>query len=252
MASRPVRVQPLPGAELSRVSERAALATRIEKQLRSYVPELLLRWPIGKAWQSLDGTLVSADISGFTALSERMAAKGREGVEELTELINRCFDGMIDNCLAEGGDVLKFGGDALLVFFDGVHHSHRACRAAVAMRRTIRAPRKTTEGRGVRLAVSIGVHSGDHTFFVVRNGHDELLVTGPGATATVDAESAAGTGEILLTAQTASRLPPSWLGTTTTSGVLLKRIFGVPEVAPTTAQFRKPSEFIPPDLDQFH
>ncbi len=251
MGSRPVRVQPPPGAELAHVSERAALATRIEKQLRSYVPELLLRWPIGEAWQSLDGTLVSADISGFTALSERLAAKGREGVEELTELINNCFDGMIDNCLAEGGDVLKFGGDALLVFFAGDHHSQRACRAAVAMRRTVRTPRKTAEGRGVRLGVSIGIHSGDHTFFVVRNGHDELLVTGPGATATVNAEAAATAGEILLTAQTASRLPHSWLGAATPDGVLLKRIFSVPAVTPVTPKFRKPSEFIPPEqLDQ--
>ena len=50
---------------------------------RPYVPDLLRDWPDGCPWQELDGTLVSADITGFTTLTERLAERGREGAEEL-------------------------------------------------------------------------------------------------------------------------------------------------------------------------
>ena len=59
--------------------------------------------------QAVEGSLVSADISGFTRLSERLAALGRAGAEELNELVDDCFDRMIEACESHGGDVLKFG-----------------------------------------------------------------------------------------------------------------------------------------------
>lgn len=212
--------------------------------LAPYVPQLLLRWPHGEAHQLRHGSMVSADISGFTALSERLAAKGREGSEELTTIVNGCFTGMIDDCHRHGGDVLKFGGDALLVFFEGDRHTERACRAAHAMRRTITAPRRTRDGRRVHLAVSIGVHSGDIDLFVVNSGHDELLVSGPGSTATVDTEAAANAGEILLTTAAAVNLPPAWLGRPTVDGVLLGRVFGASRPVPMPPAFRRPEEFV--------
>ena len=75
-----------------------SLGTTEPDLLLPYVPRLLLTWPEGLAHQLRPGSLVSADISGFTALSERLAEKGREGAEELTAVINHCFTGMIDDC----------------------------------------------------------------------------------------------------------------------------------------------------------
>ncbi len=224
-----------------------SLGTSELDPLLPYVPRLLLTWPEGLAHQSRPGSLVSADISGFTGLSERLAAKGREGAEELTAVINDCFTGMIDDCDRHGGDVLKFGGDALLVFFEGDRHTERACRAAHAMRQTIKSPRRTTDGKRVHLAVSIGAHSGEFDLFVVRNGHDELLVSGPGSSATVDAEAAANAGEILLTAAAAAMLPTTWLGRATPDGVLLARVFGSSRVRAGEPPVRRPAEFVPPE-----
>jgi class 3 adenylate cyclase/tetratricopeptide (TPR) repeat protein len=215
--------------------------------LHPYVPALLLRWPHGVAHQQRPGTLVSADISGFTALSERLAAKGREGAEELTTVVNDCFTGMIADCDRHGGDVVKFGGDALLVFFEGDGHAERACRAAISMRRTIAKPRHTLDRKRVKLAVSIGAHSGDFDLFVVRAGHDELLVTGEASTATVDAESAANAGEILLTTATAAHLPDRWLGERNAAGVLLARTSGSSRRGHAGEATRRPHEFVHPD-----
>jgi class 3 adenylate cyclase/tetratricopeptide (TPR) repeat protein len=221
----------------------------IDSMLRPYVPHLLLGWPRDATHQTIDGTMVSADISGFTALSERLAAKGRQGVEELVTLISSCFDGMIEHCHALGGDILKFGGDALLVFFDGERHVERACTAAVAMRHTLRRPRHTSDGKRVPLKMSIGVHAGAHAFYVGRADFEDLWVTGPGATATVKAESAAGAGEILLSHPTASMLPASWLGERTPEGVLLRRVGRrpPPSWASPALPHRDPSEFVPPE-----
>jgi class 3 adenylate cyclase/tetratricopeptide (TPR) repeat protein len=215
--------------------------------LIAYVPKLLLRWPVDAAHQVRTGTLVSADISGFTSLSERLAQKGREGAEELTVIVNDCFTGMIDACDKHGGDVLKFGGDALLVLFEGERHTQRACRAATAMRQTLKRQRRTTDGRRVRLAVSIGIHSGDFDLFVVRDKHDELIVSGAGSSATVDAEAAASAGEILLTASAAAELPAAWLGQVTEDGVLLARTYGASQLLERDAAFRKPVDFVPPE-----
>ena len=235
--------------ELVSFDERAVHAGALDESLlRAYVPELLLRWPAGARWQELDGTLVSADISGFTALSERLAVKGREGSEELTALINSCFDPMIEDCARHGGDIVKFGGDALLVWFEGDHHLARACRASVAMRTTVRSERRTNDGRRVRLGVSIGLHAGRHRFVLVAAGHDEVLVSGPGPSATVDAESDASAGEILLSPLTGAMLPSSWLSVRRSQGVPLRRTFGRSDVPHLPAATHPPSRFVP--LDQ--
>ncbi len=196
----------------------------MEAVLRPYVPDLLRSWPRDCAWQALEGTMVSADISGFTSLAERLGARGREGAEELNALISSCFEGMIEHCDRLGGDVVKFGGDALLVWFSGDGHAERACRSAVAMRSTIRRRRTTSDGKLVRLAVSIGIHSGTHHMFAIHSGCHDLIVSGPAASATVAAESAASAGEILLTHATARLLPESWLGESRAEGVTLRRL----------------------------
>jgi class 3 adenylate cyclase len=152
-----------------------------------------------------------------------LASRGKAGAEELSELICDCFDGMIEDAVGRGGDVIKFGGDALLVWFEGEAHAPRAASSAIAMRRTIRRQRRTSDGRRVPLSISIGLNSGTHHFVQISNGVPDLIITGPGATATVRAESDAAPGMILMTASTAALLPASWLGDRHESGVVLRR-----------------------------
>jgi class 3 adenylate cyclase/tetratricopeptide (TPR) repeat protein len=178
--------------------------------LRRHVPQVALTWDEevpGARWRVIDGTLVFADISGFTALTERLSKKGRIGAEEIVETLNRVFGGMLDTAAERGADLLKFGGDALLFLFRGEGHVERACDAAVEMRIALReaASVPTSVGR-LRLGMSVGIHSGDIHLFLVGEPTRELVVLGPGATATADAEKAANAGEIIVTEGTASRL----------------------------------------------
>ena len=63
--------------------------------------------------RNVDGTLVSADLSGFTRLSERLAAHGRIGPEVVQGLMSQLFSGLVGIATDHGGDVLKFRGDVV-------------------------------------------------------------------------------------------------------------------------------------------
>jgi class 3 adenylate cyclase/tetratricopeptide (TPR) repeat protein len=179
--------------------------------LRRHIPDLAIEWAVQRPqerWRRVPGALVFADISGFTALAERLAQRGRAGGEELVETLSRVFAAMIGIAHAHGGMLLKFGGDALLLFFDGDDHTRRAAGAAVEMRRELRAAAKIATSVGpLKLSMSVGVHAGDIPFFLVGATHRELVVLGEDATAVIETEAAAESGEILLSASAAREMP---------------------------------------------
>lgn len=63
------------------------------------------------------GALLIADISGFTAITETLSLGGNEGVEELTSLLNRCFNKMLKVIHRKNGSVITFSGDSILARF---------------------------------------------------------------------------------------------------------------------------------------
>lgn len=64
--------------------------------------------------ENFDAVLLFVDISGFTLLTEQLAASSPEGAERLADLLNEYFGQLIDVIYQSGGDVAKFAGDALL------------------------------------------------------------------------------------------------------------------------------------------
>jgi class 3 adenylate cyclase/tetratricopeptide (TPR) repeat protein len=179
--------------------------------LRRHVPEVAIDWAIDtpeRRWQQIDGTLSFSDISGFTALAERLAQRGRMGGEELVETLGKVFTDMLGLAAQRGGTLLKFGGDALLLFFQGDGHAQRAASAAVEMRQALRKAAEIPTSVGpLRLSMSVGLHSGAVHFFLVGSTHRELVLLGPAANLVVATENAANSGEILVSAATAARLP---------------------------------------------
>ena len=195
--------------------------------LDPYVPRVLLQRLVADPAalvRTLEGTVVFVDISGFTRLSERLARFGKEGAEHLTDTINSCFSALLADAYANGGSLLKFGGDALLLWFEGADHPARGCASAVAMRRTLRSVGRIRAGSGsIVLRMSVGVHSGEYETFLVGGSHREYVIAGPGATEVVAMEGAASAGQILLSPATAALLPDRCLGERLGPGVLLAR-----------------------------
>src|SRR5690349_10073545 len=99
--------------------------TTLAENLTSYVPALVLR----RLMTSTEGDLslpyaeripaaaLFADISGFTALTERLAQQGPAGAEKLTAILNAYFGELIELITAHGGEIVKFAGDALLALW---------------------------------------------------------------------------------------------------------------------------------------
>ena len=193
------------------VTEGGLTQSDVAAQLTPYVPRLTLEWirdaPHERS-RRIDGTLVFVDVSGFTRMSERLATLGRAGAEEVNGVMNATFAGLLDVAYRFGGGLLKFGGDALLLFYDGEDHAPRAATAAFRMRALLRQiGRPVTAGGRVTLRMHVGIHSGPFDFFLVGSSHRELVVTGPGATRTVEMEGLAAADEILLSDDAAALLP---------------------------------------------
>ncbi|HET9475918.1 MAG TPA: adenylate/guanylate cyclase domain-containing protein [Dehalococcoidia bacterium] len=160
--------------------------------------------------EPIDGTLLMADISGFTKMSERLAELGKEGAEWLTNTINIYFQSMLDTASRQGGANLKFGGDALLLLFTGEGHAERAVRAALGMQSANRRqPAVRLERERIRLKMSIGVHSGRFWSCVAGLPERRMqhFVLGRDASYVARAEAVAATGEVVVTESTRDMLP---------------------------------------------
>ncbi len=173
-----------------------------------FVSRVSANWPSAGRHQTIEGTLVFADVSGFTALSERLAKRGKVGAELLTDLLDAVFDGLLDVALARGGDLLAFGGDALCLLFTDDGHPDRAADTAIQLHRRLRHHTAAHAAIGrVSLGMSIGAETGE--LHLVRAGTVpyEQLVLGPTVTATLGFEGIAVRGEIIVGPELARRLP---------------------------------------------
>ena len=179
--------------------------------LLPYVPRLVVDWlaqPSVGIHQLIPATCVFADLSGFTNLTERLARRGRVGAEEMGDLVNALFDQLLTAAYDYGANLVKWGGDAVLLLFDGERHGERACRAAWTMQEVLQriGHLKTTQG-SVRIGMSIGIHTGNFDFVLTGSHHRELVVTGPATTTTAHMEKVASRGQVVVSAATAAAIP---------------------------------------------
>ena len=177
-----------------------------------------------------------ADISGFTKLSERLAGLGKAGAEELTFILNGTFTDLLGVAFTEGGDLLSYGGDALLLSFHGPDHAARAVRAALGMRTALheRGSVETPAGK-VRLRISQGVHTDEFQLAIAGTRQRELLLVGSAATRVTDMETAADAGDVLLSPETAALLTERSVGRAKGDGFLARRLPDPVPVEPVRA-----------------
>ena len=220
--------------------------------LEPYVPRLVFDWlhkDPGQVHRCVSGTLAFVDISGFTTLTERLARKGRVGAEEMSDALNATFGHLLEVADRYGADLVKWGGDAMLLMFSGPGHAERGCAAAFGMRARLReVGRLSTTAGVINLRMSVGVHSGDFDYFLVGDPtlHRELLVTGPAVSETARLEAIANAGQIVISAQTAGLIGESWVGDEVErGGRLLRRS---PDVGPHLGGPVGPGDTLPRGL----
>ncbi|MDN3546984.1 adenylate/guanylate cyclase domain-containing response regulator [Mucilaginibacter aquaedulcis] len=131
--------------------------------LRMYVDENVLNFMTHKEFETsllsnetIDATVLFVDICGFTAISEHVPANTVVG------LINKLFDGMVKEIIAQSGHIDKFMGDAVMAVFRGDYHLDRAIDAALAVKDKMLAADEIVYGsKTFKPEVSIGINSGE-------------------------------------------------------------------------------------------
>lgn len=148
--------------------------------------------------QRREVAVLFADISGFTAMSEKLDP------EDVHQIMNRCFEGLGGVIQEEGGYIDKYIGDNVMALFGApVAHEDdpaRACRAALGMQSFLAGFSKSIEAElGVRLRARVGINYG----LVVAGGvgsevRMDYTVMGDTVNLASRLESAAAPGSVLV------------------------------------------------------
>lgn len=130
--------------------------------LKMYVDKTVLNFMNGREFETqlmanetVEATVAFIDISGFTAITEK------EPADSVVKLLNKYFDIMVKEIIAQDGYVDKFIGDAILAVFKGDYHLDRAIDASLAVRKHIVESGEEPELSSFHPMVSVGIDSGE-------------------------------------------------------------------------------------------
>lgn len=147
-------------------------------------------------------TLVKADLSGFTAMSELLGDP-----EEVTRIVNRVFEPLVEAVRRYGGHVDNYAGDMVIACF-GVPQAvelaaERAVRAALAMRDEVARLNALDFSHGVALGISTGVATGTGLWSLVGFGPNrKRTVTGELGDYAAALEKLADRGQVAICPET--------------------------------------------------
>ena len=129
--------------------------------LRMYVDETVLNFMGGRDFESslveseiIEATVAFIDICGFTSISEN------ESPDKVVSMLNKYFDIMVKEIIAQNGIVDKFMGDCIMAVFKGKFHEDRAIEASLNIKNKLNHLQSDGD-TSFRIKVSIGINSGE-------------------------------------------------------------------------------------------
>ncbi len=185
----------------------------------SYVPNLVKRRLIANPQPLEDPVLdrfqasvIFADISGFTALTERLTLESRQqrgpvGAEELTRLLNEYLGQLVDLVNMYDGDVVKFAGDSFIAMWptDAINEdlqtvTHRAVQCGMLIQSMLN-NYQVAENTHLSLRISVAVGEVTIMFIGGIYGRWELLVAGRPLIQLGEASDDADPGDVVISPQ---------------------------------------------------
>jgi class 3 adenylate cyclase len=158
--------------------------------------------PLPKRCERRMVTVLLTDVSGFTAMSERLDP------EDVRAILDRAFATIMEAVHAHGGVVNQFLGDGLMALFDDADgrddHAVRAVRAALAIEARL-APLRRDVSRlhGTAFRVRIGLHTGEVVRGVIGDGlRDDYVPQGETTRTATRLVSLARGGEVVVSTVT--------------------------------------------------
>ncbi|MFB2972384.1 AAA family ATPase [Aerosakkonema sp. BLCC-F183] len=196
--------------------------------LSSYVPAHTLRraeanpTPLtAPVLERFPAAVLFADISGFTALAEKLTQRSPAGVEELTKHLNAYFGQLIASIASSGGDVIKFAGDALLAIWPTTDEpldtvTHRAAQCSLAILTELNDYRADDVCLSLHIGMAAGEIIGLHVGGV--KGRWEFLIAGEPLVQMASAEAHAKQGEVCISPEGWALIQDKFEGTILESG----------------------------------
>jgi len=142
--------------------------------------------------ENLEASVAFVDICSFTSISER------ESPDTVVKMLNRYFDLITKEVIAQGGIIDKFIGDCAMAVFKGEYHLDRAVDACLAIRDLIKA---LPEEHRFNPNVSIGINSGEMisgNIGSVTLKRLDYTVIGDTVNTAQRLQSAAGSGQVVI------------------------------------------------------
>ncbi|MBS1736861.1 MAG: response regulator [Bacteroidetes bacterium] len=127
--------------------------------LKMYVDESVLTFMGSREYEksltaneSIEASVAFIDICSFTSISEK------EPADTVVKMLNKYFDAMVKEIIAQNGTVDKFIGDCIMAVFKGDYHLDRAIDACLSIKDIIDS---MPEENNFSPKVSIGINSGE-------------------------------------------------------------------------------------------
>ena len=157
----------------------------VEKKLASHLPDLVVfdeNLHVIPHISHFEAVLLFADVSGFTALTEKYTLASDKGTDALTVTLNSYIGKIVEHILTAGGDILKFAGDAILAAWkvktraDLTHAISQAARCSLIIQEQCD---KQDTDVGVQLRVKIAISAGKtYATFVGNDVSRQFLMSG--------------------------------------------------------------------------
>ncbi len=192
--------------------------------MNPFVPDFILQNDRrGRTGGTFEGAALFVDIAGFSSLTERLLAHGREGAEALAHALRFHFDPLVAAAHEAGGFITRFAGDACTALFPDTPERNAALYALDAAHRMqrflTRHPVYRTPHGDFPFSIRVGLSWGRVDWGIVRVGAARSFYHfhGPAIDGSAAAERGAQEGEVILDEALLRRLPeaPAALVTTT-------------------------------------
>lgn len=193
------------------------------KEMATMLPDEIILHNEKKEMRHYEAAIMIADATGFTDLSDLYQKKGKGGASMLSSVLNKYLGAMVQEILSQGGDVLKFSGDALMVMFKaGTNVSiedaiHKALDTALIIQKNYGTYQTDV---GVVLKIKIAISAGHLSFQVVgTNAYSHYVLAGVPLWECKSVEAIAEPGDVLVSQS-------GWRRLATTEYVSTKKSIG--------------------------
>lgn len=154
--------------------------------------------------ETIEAALMICDLRDFTGLSNRLPS------DRVLHLLNSYFDRILPAITENGGEVLKFVGDAVLAFFRVDDDPSHSCQAALQAARSSLQRLADLDEPDAELSAGIALHYGAASYGNIGSGHRlDFTVIGRDVNLTSRIQTVCGaTGQPLLMSERFTELLP--------------------------------------------